>query len=281
MKREAAVEKRGQDDIVNILDIKINNVTMQEALDKIERIIAEGVPRYQCGVNLNQIILVKENEMMRKIFGIAALLTADGKSVILMSKLLKRRIKEKISGPDLMVEACKMAAQKGYKVFFLGGAEGSAVNAIKNLRKIAPALMVSGYYSPPFGFEQDENEMNKIRKMLKESKSDMLFVGLGSPKQDIFIYENMQEYNIPISFSMGIAIDYMAGTVKRAPKWMQDFCLEWFYRFCREPRRLYRRYFIDSRRILRYYHDFKRKEKRGKYSEYENNFNRDDTQRII
>ena len=103
--------------------------------------------------------------------------------------------------------------------------------------------------------------MEKIITMLRESHADQLFVGMGSPKQDIFIYENMEKYQIPVSYSMGAAIDFIGGSVKRAPKWMSDIGLEWFHRMIQNPKRLVKRYLVDDRRILKYYREFKKKER--------------------
>ena len=131
--------------------------------------------------------------------------------------------------------------------------------AVDHLRKDSPKLRVAGTYSPPFGFEKDPAEMQKINRLLKNSNADLLFVGLGSPKSDVFIDENKDIYQIPLSCSIGIVIDYLAGKIKEAPKWMSDAGLEWFYRFCQEPRRLFKRYFVDSWKIIGYYYKFKRK----------------------
>jgi len=109
------------------------------------------------------------------------------------------------------------------------------------------------------GFEKDPEEMQKIINMLKDSHADLLYVGLGSPKQDFFIDDKKFEYQIPLSFSVGIAIDYLGGNIKRAPVWVQNIGFEWFYRFCQEPKRLFKRYFVDSWKMIGYYRDFKKK----------------------
>lgn len=113
-----------------------------------------------------------------------------------------------------------------------------------------PGIIVSQTYSPPFGFENNPVEIASINRMLVESHSDILFVGMGSPKQDIFIYENMHIYNIPVSISMGAAIDFIAGNVKRAPKWMIRCGLEWLHRISQNPKRLWKRYLITDMAII-------------------------------
>lgn len=141
--------------------------------------------------------------------------------------------------------------KKGYSVFLLGAAEGVAVKAAENLKRKYPGLNIAGTYSPPFGFEKDQYEIDKINKILLDSKADLLFVGMGVPKQDIFIYENMYKYQIPMSFSIGATIDFEAGVQKRAPKWINKIGMEWLYRLCSEPKRMFKRYIIDDLQIVR------------------------------
>lgn len=247
--------------VIDFMGIRIDNLTAREILDRVDVCIANKKPCHIVGVNIDQALRVIEDPYSHKIFDDAEIVFTDGKPIVWMSKWLKRPIVEKISGPDLMLLLCERAAQKGYKIFLLGCAEGVAANAAKELERMFPGLRCVGTYSPPFGFEKDLTEMEKIITMLRESKADQLFVGMGSPKQDIFIYENMNKYKIPVSYSMGAAIDFVGGSVKRAPKWMSDIGLEWFYRMLQNPKRLGRRYLIEDRRIVKYYREFRKKEK--------------------
>lgn len=250
-----------KNDKINFLGIQIDNMTADEILDHVDVCIKKRKPCQIVGVNVDQAIRVIEDKYSHKIFDDAEIVFTDGKPIIWMSKWLKRPIVEKVSGPDLMLLLCERAAKKGYKIFILGCAEGVAANAAKNLEKMYPGLQCVGTYSPPFGFEKDRAEMDKIVTMLRKSNADQLFVGMGSPKQDIFIYENMNKYQIPVSYSMGAAIDFIGGNVKRAPKWMSDMGLEWFHRMMQNPKRLMKRYLVDDRRIIKYYWEFKRKER--------------------
>lgn len=243
---------------IDILGISIDDMTLQEALDRVEEIVAARKPEYFSAINLHQIVVYKENERFKNITDRAGLLTVDGQPVMWLAKLLKTPFKEKITGEDFVPVVCRMAAEKGYSVFFFGGAPGAAEKAVENLRKTSPQLKVAGTYSPPFGFEKDEAELSKINAMLKDSGADLLFVGMSSPKRDFFIDENKEIYQIPLSFSVGIVIDYLAGSVKQPPKWMRDVGLAWFYRFCSEPRRLFYRYFVESWKVVGYYFEYKK-----------------------
>ena len=254
-------ERKVDNKTIDFLGIRIDNLTSQEILDRVDKCITKKKPCQIVGVNVDQALRVIEDPYSHKIFDDAEIVFTDGKPIIWMSKWLKRPIVEKVSGPDLMLMLCERAAQRKYKIYLLGCAEGVAANAAKKLEEMYPGLQCVGTYSPPFGFEKDPVEMEKIITMLRESHADQLFVGMGSPQQDIFIYENMEKYQIPVSYSMGAAIDFIGGSVKRAPKWMSDIGLEWFHRMIQNPKRLVKRYLVDDRRILKYYREFKKKER--------------------
>lgn len=261
MKKSENIKIADNITVIDFLGIKIDNMTATEILNHVDNCIAKRKPCQIVGVNVDQAIRVVEDKYFRKIFEEAEIVFTDGKPIIWMAKWLKRPIVEKVSGPDLMLLLCERAAQKNHKIFLLGCAEGVATNAARNLERMYPGLKCVGTYSPPFGFEKNPFEVNKIIAILKESGADQLFVGMGSPKQDVFIYENMDKYQIPVSYSMGAAIDFIGGSVKRAPKWMSDCGLEWFYRMAQDPKRLLKRYLIEDRRILRYYCEFRKQEK--------------------
>lgn len=244
---------------IDLLGIKIDNLNLSEALARVEEIIAARKPEYYSCINLHQLVLYKEDERFRKITDEAGLLTVDGQPIMWIARLFKTPFKEKIAGEDFVPTVCRLAAEKGYRVFLLGGSAGAAEKAVERLQRENPQLIVAGVYSPPFGFEKDEAEINTINTMLKNSRADILFVGLGSPKQDIFIDDNKEIYQIPLSFSIGIAIDYLAGTIKQPPKWMRDVGLAWFYRFCSEPKRLFHRYFVESWKVIGYYREYRKK----------------------
>ncbi|MCD8106095.1 MAG: WecB/TagA/CpsF family glycosyltransferase [Lachnospiraceae bacterium] len=248
---------------IEFLGIRINNISSKEILDHVDECIERGTPCQIVGLNVDQAIRVIEDEYSHQIFDDAELVFTDGKPIIWMAKWLGTPIIEKVSGPDLMLLLCERASQKGYKIFLLGAGLGIAEQAAKNLESMYPGLNCVGTYSPPFGFEKDAAEMKKINTMLKNSGADQLFVGMGSPKQDIFIYENKDIYQIPVSYSMGAVIDFIGDGAKRAPKWMRDHGLEWFHRFIHNPKRLFKRYFVDDIKILKYFFSYKNKSKRG------------------
>lgn len=229
----------------------IDNVTKEEAIAHIEECINTRKIGHIITPNVDQVIRIESDKYFKEIYENAELLLADGTPLVWISRWYKKPIKEKICGSDLVPDLCKLAAQKGYLIFLLGSAEGVAAKAAENLKKNNPGLRVAGVYSPPYGFEKDKNEIDKINKMLFNSKADMLFVGMGVPKQDIFIYENMNKYQIPMSFSIGATIDFEAGIQKRAPKWVNHIGMEWLYRLVHDPKRMFKRYIIDDMKIFK------------------------------
>lgn len=235
---------------VIISTIKIDNLTFGEAISSIQELIKNKIPSYVVTPNIDHIMITLRDKEFKKIYESASLSLADGMPILWAAKFLKTPLKEKISGSDLFVKLCKIAAEKEYRLFFLGGKPGSASKAAELLGGRYPKIQIVGIYSPQFGFEQNEAENKKIVKMIKDSKPDILFVALGAPKQEKWIYKYKDEYNAPLSIGIGAAFEFFAGVVKRAPKWMQNAGLEWFWRLMMEPKRLWKRYLVDDMKFF-------------------------------
>lgn len=233
------------------LNTYISNLTMNEAINTIEKMIKKKKKSYIVAINVDVIIKIENDEYLKKITDNADMVLVDGKPLIWIGKKNKIKIKEKISGSDLVPNLCNLSNEKGYSIFILGGKEGIANKAKEELEKQYHNINIVGTYSPPFGFEKDENELNRINSMINEVQPDLLFVCFGCPKQEKWIYENITKYNATVSICAGATVDFLAGNVKRAPKWMSNHGLEWFYRFLQEPKRLFKRYFIDDIKILK------------------------------
>ena len=234
---------------MKFMNTEIDNITMEEALDAIDVLIQKNKNAYVVTPNVDHIVQLERGGELRKVYENADLILTDGKPLLWIAKWYGTPIKEKISGSDLFPLLCEMAARKGYKMFFLGAAEGVAAKAAKNLMARYPGLDVVDTYSPPVGFEKNEDEMQKIVSMITSTKPHILIVGLGCPKQEKFIYYNRNRLNVPISLGLGASIDFEAGNVKRAPRWMADHGLEWLYRITQDPKRMFKRYIIDDRKI--------------------------------
>ena len=235
---------------MRFMNTYVDNVTEEEAIRHIEECIKDRKIGFVVTPNVDQIVMMEKNLYFREICDNAELSVVDGHPLLWIAKWYKRPIKEKICGSDLMPHLCRIAAEKGYKIFLLGAAEGIAAKAADILKEQNPGLITAGTYSPPFGFEKDQAELDKINRILKESEADMLFVGMGAPKQSVFIYENMDKYQIPMSFCVGATIDFIAGEQTRAPRWMTDHGLEWLYRLFKEPKRMFKRYIVNDTKII-------------------------------
>ncbi len=236
---------------MKFMNIEIDNLTMDDALEKIEELIREKNNSYVVTPNVDHIVKVEEGGEFCEAYKAADLVLADGKPLLWISKWYGTPIKQKISGSDLFPLLCKMAAEKGYKMFFLGAAEGVAQMAAERLAVRYPGLRVVGTYSPPRGFEKDKKELEKIENMIKEKEPQILIVGLGCPKQELYIWRNRERLNVPVSLGLGASLDFEAGNIKRAPRWISELGMEWFYRFLQEPGRLFKRYFVDDLKILK------------------------------
>ena len=235
---------------MKFMNTEIDNLTMEEALGKIDALIQENRNAYVVTPNVDHLVQMEQGGELCDVYENADLILTDGKPLIWIAKWYGTPIKEKISGSDLFPRLCALAAEKGYRMFFLGAADGVAAKAAENLTKRFPGLQVVGTYSPPFGFEKDEVEMQHIKEMIKAAKPHILIVGLGCPKQELFILHNKDALNVPISLGLGASLDFEAGNVKRAPKWMADHGLEWLFRITQDPKRMAKRYLVDDRKII-------------------------------
>ena len=233
------------------LNTYVNNVSMNETLQEICRLVDTKTKSYIVAINVDVIIKIENDAYLKKITDNASLTLVDGKPLMWIAKWYKRPIKEKISGSDLVPELCKVAAKKGYSLFIIGGAEGVADKAKKNLERDIEGINVLGTYSPALGFENNKDELEKINSMISILHPDIVIACFGCPKQEKWIYENYLKYDGTVSICAGATVDFLAGNISRAPKWMSNHGFEWLYRFFQEPKRLFKRYFIEDIKILK------------------------------
>jgi N-acetylglucosaminyldiphosphoundecaprenol N-acetyl-beta-D-mannosaminyltransferase len=235
---------------LRLLNTYINNITMDETVACIDRWIESSQKAYVTSVNVDILVKMEKDLYLNKIINQADLTLADGKPVLWISNIYHRSLKEKISGSDLVPRLCELAAKKKYRIFILGGQEGVAETARKKLEISYRGVDVNTY-APPYGFEKKQEELDKINNIITQAHPDLLITCLGCPKQEKWIYENISKYDAKVSVVAGATVDFLAGNVQRAPRWMSNHGLEWFYRFLQEPRRLFKRYFIDDMKILK------------------------------
>lgn len=234
-----------------LLNTYVNNVNMDEAIQAIEDMIASEKKSYIVAINVDVVMKIENDSYLKEITDKADMVLVDGKPLQWIAKWNKRPVKAKISGSDLVPLLCEVSAKRGYSIFIIGGKDGIAEQAKKKLEEKHTGINVVGTYAPPFGFEKNEIELKKINEMIAVAHPDILIACFGCPKQEKWIYENYQKYDAKVSVCAGATVDFLAGNVNRAPKWMSEHGLEWFYRFLQEPKRMFKRYFVDDIKILK------------------------------
>lgn len=244
-----------------LLNTYINDVTMPETVAAIEQMIKDGKKSYVVAINVDVVIKIENDTYLKQVVDDADMVLVDGKPLIWISKLYGKPLKAKISGSDLVPLLCEVAAQKGYTLFIIGGRDGIADQAKKKLEAKLPGIQIVGTYAPPFGFETNKKELEHINQMISEVHPDLLITCFGCPKQEKWIYENIKNYDAGVSICAGATVDFLAGSVKRAPKWMSEHGFEWLYRFIQEPKRMFRRYFIDDLAIIKLFFKYWKVEK--------------------
>ena len=235
---------------MKFLNTHVDNLTMSEAIEETDYLIRERKHSYVVTPNMDHIVLMETDKLFKEIYDNADLILTDGKPLLWIAKRQGTPIKEKISGSDFFPEMCKLAAKNGYKIYILGAAEGVAAKAAENLKSKYIGLQIVGTYSPPLGFEKDKDEVKRIIDRINSAGADILAVALGSPKGEKFIYSIRDKIEVALSISIGATIDFEAGNVKRAPKWMSNVGLEWFFRITQDPGRLIKRYWNDAVSIV-------------------------------
>ncbi|MEO1186813.1 MAG: WecB/TagA/CpsF family glycosyltransferase, partial [Cyanobacteria bacterium J06636_27] len=174
----------------------------------------------------------------------------DGVSLLWSAKFLKTPLNGRVNGTDLFEELSAVAERKGLKIFLLGGRPGAAEAAKRTLQARHPNLQVVGTHCPPYGFESQPEELASINSKIKAAAPDILFVGLGAPKQEKWIYQNYQDLGVPVSLGIGVSFELVADMVQRAPLWMQKWGLEWLFRLIVEPKRLWKRYVMGNPQFM-------------------------------
>lgn len=225
--------------------IKIANVNLQEAVEEIKNSFKKKQKSYVVTPNAAHFYLLRKDKVFREAYENACLVLADGMSVIFASRIIGSPLKERCSGADLFHSVCVLASSLKKNIFILGGTKGSEKIAKKKLQKEFKNIRIDTY-SPLFGFENSEQETNKIIGLINDTPSDILFICVGAPKSEKWLYRNISHLKIKMAFAFGNSLNIYAGTKKRAPIWMQKIGFEWFFRLLQEPGRLWKRYLFSN-----------------------------------
>ena len=228
----------------NVLGVGVSVVNMQSALDTIETWILSGQSQYVCATSMHGVMEAQNDKRLKSILNGAGMITPDGMPLVWLSKLAGHREVTRVYGPDLMLALCKLSAERGYKQYLYGGATEVPEQLKTALCDRFPGLDVVGAYSPPFR-TLTEQEDEEIMEAINSSGADVVWVGLGMPKQDYWVAEHVAKLDRCVLIAVGAAFDFHSGRKKQAPLWIQRSGLEWLFRLLSEPKRLWRRYLVN------------------------------------
>lgn len=237
-----------------ILNTYVNALSLDETVDEVERIIARGIPTQHVVINASKVNLIEADPEIGEIVNACPLINADGASIVWAAKKLGVPISERVTGIDLFLRLVELAAKKGYGVYLFGAKEEVVTKVKAIFEEGFPGIRIVGYRNGYFT-EADEPQ---IVADTAASGADIMFVAFSSPKKERWVHKYLNQIGIPFVMGVGGSFDVVAGVTDRAPKWMQDHGLEWFYRFIQEPGRLWKRYIIGNAKFvlltLRYKH---------------------------
>jgi N-acetylglucosaminyldiphosphoundecaprenol N-acetyl-beta-D-mannosaminyltransferase len=233
-----------------LFGLDIDNLSMGETMTAVERLVGAGRPSLVVTPNAQHISVLRKDVEFRAAYAAAAVTVADGLPLIWLSRLVRSPLKERVAGADILPAFAAVAARKGYRLAFLGAAPGIAAKAADILAAKNPGLRVVLTLSPPLGFHDDPAANAAVVAAIKKARPDVLFVGLGTPKGEVWAWKNKDATGVPATVCVGAAFDFITGVQKRAPLAMQQAGLEWLYRLFRDPYRLWKRYTLGNIHFL-------------------------------
>jgi N-acetylglucosaminyldiphosphoundecaprenol N-acetyl-beta-D-mannosaminyltransferase len=225
-------------------------LTLAQTVGEVERLIHSRQPRYFITANIHYAMLSERDAGLRAVNEGAAFIVADGMPLVWASRWKGSPLPERVTGADLIPALCERAAAKGYRVLLLGGVPGVGEEAARRLCARYAGLQMVGVESPPFR-PLTPDEQVELTGRIRAARPDLLFVAFGQPKGEMWIAEHLEQLGVPVCVQIGASLDFMAGRVPRAPRWVQRLGLEWVYRLYQEPARLLRRYVVNGLFVLR------------------------------
>lgn len=234
----------------NLLGVEVNLVTLAEAVDLVDQWCFDtswpSPCRYVVTPNLDHAVFLKQRPELRALYQEAALVIADGMPMVWASRLGRHDLKERVAGSDLVPGLLARKRDGQLRVYLLGAAPGVAERAAAEMQSRFEKVTIVGTYSPDLGFERSERECERIVQAINETEPHLLVVGLGAPKQELWVHKYAGSLRCGVAICAGATIDFIAGHRQRAPRWMQLAGAEWLYRALSEPRRLLPRYAKDA-----------------------------------
>ncbi len=233
----------------NILGVQFSALNLKQATEIVGEFIEKKLKGYVCVCPVSTIMACQEDKDFLNIVNSASLVTLDGMPSVWIGKLKGYSHISRVYGPDLMLEVCALSEQRGYRNYFYGATEDVLNKLEYRLKQKFPKINICGKYAPPFR-PLTKQEDAQIIEQINQANPDMIWVGLGSPKQDIWIHEHRNQLNASMCFAVGAAFDFLSGTKPQAPRWMQRSGLEWLFRFLSEPKRLGKRYLVGNTKFI-------------------------------
>ena len=232
---------------VTLFGITVDNLTMNETLDRIEVMIEDGAIHQHVVINVDKIVKMESNPNLRMAVVDCDLINADGQPVIWVSSLLRVPLKERVTGIDLFDVLVARCAERGFRPYLVGSRQEIVAKTVDVLKGKYPKLQLAGWRNGYWSADEEPMVVQEIKK----ARPDVLCMAVGSPKQELFLHKWKKEMQVPFVMGVGGSFDVTAGVLKRAPRWMQDAGLEWLFRLAQEPRRLWRRYLIEDMAFFR------------------------------
>ncbi len=229
---------------VNVLGVGVSVLDQDRAREFLFDAVRQGRRGYVTVANVHSVSEAQNDPELKRILNEALLTTPDGMPLVWMGRLQGHRSIRRVYGPDLLLNLCSHSSSAEFSHFFFGGKPGVVEELVRNLKKQFPALRIAGTYTPPFR-PLSEDERQTLQELAREAKPDFFWVGIGMPRQEKFMFEYLPILaEAKIFIGIGAAFDFLAGRVRQAPRWMMRLGLEWLFRLCQEPKRLWRRYLI-------------------------------------
>jgi N-acetylglucosaminyldiphosphoundecaprenol N-acetyl-beta-D-mannosaminyltransferase len=225
---------------IEMMGCRIDNLSMEETLARVEAFVESGQPHEQVSINVDKIVRIQRDAELRGFVNACALASPDGMPVVWASRILGMPLKERIAGIDLFEALMRRAAVRQWRVYLLGASEPVVSEVRRRYERELPGTRIVGHRN---GYWKPEEEP-ALAAAIREARPDLLFVALGSPAKEHFLARWQAHMRVPFAMGVGGSFEVVAGRTRRAPRWMQRSGLEWFYRFLQEPRRMFGRYFV-------------------------------------
>lgn len=233
----------------NVLGVGVHAINMDQAVAVIDQAVRDRRKGYVCVTGVHGVMEAQSDNNFKQILNNSLLTTPDGMPMVWVGQLQGFRHMDRVYGPDLMLEVCKLSEERGYTHYFYGGNEGTVEKLAYALRKRYPGLNVVGSNTPPFR-PLNSSEEHALREHLTQARPDFFWVGLSTPKQERFMADHIAALDCTLMLGVGAAFDILTGITKDAPLWIKRTGLQWFHRLLQEPSRLWRRYLINNPKFI-------------------------------